>query len=81
MEYAQCPVSITALMDVVAPTICRSTQMRRSRAQVEMCQLERDIGVGLGWVVMGLYYLYEKVQGIRIDFHSKPYIRVRSTRN
>lgn len=76
MENAQCPVSTTALNDVVLPTICRSTQMRRSRAQVEMCQLVRDIRVGLGWVVVGLYYLYEKVQGISIDFHSEPYIRV-----
>jgi hypothetical protein len=76
MEYAQCPVSITALIDVVLPTICRSTQMRRSRAQVEMRQLERDIRVGLGWVVMGLYYLYEKVQGVCIDFDSQPKIRV-----
>ena len=50
--------------------------MRRSRAQVEMRQLERDIRVGLGWVVMGLYYLYEEVQGICIDFHSEPKIRV-----
>jgi hypothetical protein len=50
--------------------------MRRSRAQVEMRQLERDIRVGLGWVVMGLYYLYEKVQGVCIDFRSQPKIRV-----
>jgi hypothetical protein len=76
METAQCAVSIIALIDVVLPTICRSTQMRRSRAQVEMRQLERDIGVGLGWVIMGLYYLYEKVQGVCIDFRSQPKIRV-----